>query len=131
MQIALIANDAKKKLMVNLCVAYKHILAKHSLCATGSTGALIEEHIGLPIKKYLAGNHGGGSQLASEIAHNDIDMVIFLRDPNFHNQAKNMEADSITRLCDEHNIPIASNLSTAEVLLLALDRGDLNWRLIK
>lgn len=127
MKIALVAHDNKKILMENLCIAYRHILNKHHLFATGSTGILIEEVANLPINKYLAGHLGGTQQLGSQIIDNEIDLLIFLRDPL---QATNYESDinSITRLCDTHNIPLATNLATAEALFLALDRGDLDWR---
>ena len=127
MNIAFIAHDTKKKLMENLCIAYRHVLNKHRLFATGTTGRLIEETSSLTVHKYLAGQLGGEQQLGSQIAHNDIDLVIFLRDPVAH---KSYEPDinSVLRLCDIHNIPLASNLATAEALLLALDRGDLDWR---
>ena len=127
MNIALIAHDNKKILMENLCIAYRHILIKHNLFATGTTGQLVEETANLNINKYLAGHLGGEQQLGSQIANNDIDLVIFLRDPV---TSKNYEPDihAVLRLCDIHNIPLASNLATAEALLLALDRGDLDWR---
>lgn len=127
MNIALIAHDNKKKLMENLCIAYRHILCKHTLYATGTTGRLVEETANLTVHKYLAGHLGGEQQLGSQVASNDIDLVIFLRDPV---SPKNYEPDinSILRLCDMHNIPVASNLATAEIMLLALDRGDLDWR---
>lgn len=127
MNIALIAHDKKKKLMENLCIAYRHILCKHNLFATGTTGRLIEEVTNLSVHKYLAGNLGGEQQLGSQIANNDVDVCIFLRDPI---KPHNFEPDinNILRLCDLHNIPLASNLATAEVLLLALENGDLDWR---
>lgn len=127
MNIALVAHDNKKILMENLCIAYRHILSKHELFATETTGLLIEETCNLSLHKYLAGHLGGEQQLGSQIANNDIDLVIFLRDPIAQ---KNYEPDinSVLRLCDIHNIPLASNLATAEALLLALDRGDFDWR---
>ena len=127
MNIGLVAHDARKKLMQNFCIAYRGILAKHELFATGTTGRLIEEVANLSVRKYLAGRLGGSQQLGAQIEHNDIDMVIFLRDPM---QPKEHEPDinSIVRLCDEHNIPLATNLATAELLIRALDRGDLEWR---
>ena len=127
MNIALVAHDNKKKLMENLCVAYRHILSKHRLYATGTTGQLVEDATGLSVSKYLAGHLGGGQQMGAQIALNDIDLVIFLRD---HLHQKQYEPDimSVLRLCDVHNIPLASNLATAEALLLALDHGDLDWR---
>jgi len=127
MNIALIAHDNKKKLMENLCIAYRHILVKHSLYATGTTGRLVEEAANLPVHKYLAGPLGGEQQLGSQVASNDIDLVIFLRDP-VSQKSYEPNINSILRLCDIHNIPLASNLATAEILLLALDRGDLDWR---
>ncbi len=127
MNIAFVAHDNKKKLMENLCIAYRHILCKHTLFATGTTGRLIEEVTNITVNKYLAGHLGGEQQLASQIAYNDIDLVIFLRDAI---ERKQYEPDSngVFQLCDVHNIPLASNLATAEALLLALDRGDLDWR---
>lgn len=129
MNIALIAHDNKKKLMENLCIAYRYILNKHNLYATGTTGRLIEETSNLNVHKYLAGHLGGEQQLGAQVAHNDIDLVIFLRDPISQKQYE-PDINSVMRLCDIHNIPLASNLATAEVLLLALDRGDLDWRKI-
>lgn len=127
MIIGLIAHDAKKKLMQNFCIAYRGILNKHKLCATATTGRLIEEVTNLDVHKYLAGHLGGQQQLASEIENNLIDMVIFLRDPQ---KPKKHEPDifSILRLCDVHNIPVATNLASAELLIKALERGDLDWR---
>ena len=127
MNIALIAHDNKKKLMENLCVAYRHILSKHRIYATGTTGQLVEDATGLQVRKYLAGHLGGGQQLGAQIALNDIDLVIFLRDP-LHQNPHESDLVSIMRLCDVHNIPMASNLATAEALLLSLDHGDLDWR---
>ena len=127
MNIALIAHDNKKKLMENLCIAYRHILSKHSLYATGTTGRLVEEAANISVHKYLAGPLGGEQQLGNQVASNDIDLVIFLRDP-VAQKSYEPNINSILRLCDLHNIPLASNLATAEILLLALDSGDLDWR---
>lgn len=128
MNIALVAHNNKKKLMENLCIAYRHILIKHTLYATGTTGRVVETAANLPVHKYLAGHLGGEQQLGAQIANNDIDMVIFLRDPSSSSAYYEPDINSILRLCDTHNIPLASNLATAEILLLALDRGDLDWR---
>jgi methylglyoxal synthase len=125
MNIAFIAHDGKKRLMENLCIAYRHILSKHKLYATGTTGQIIEEATNLPVHKYLAGHLGGEHQLGAQIAQNDIDLLIFLREPFVYIEP---DKDSVMRLCDVHNIPLASNLATAEALLLALERGDLDWR---
>ncbi|NDL67943.1 methylglyoxal synthase [Anaerotalea alkaliphila] len=127
MNIGLVAHDKKKKLMQNFCIAYRNILSKHTLYATGTTGRLIEEVTNLNIHKYLAGHLGGEQQLGSQIAHNQIDMVVFLRDP-VSKQQHEPDLSSIVRLCDIHNIPVATNLATAELLVKALDRGDLEWR---
>lgn len=127
MNIAMIAHDAKKKLMQNFCIAYRGTLSKHSIYATGTTGRLIEEATNLNVHKYLAGHLGGEQQLGSQIANNNIDLVVFLRDPL---TPKSHEPDiyNIFKLCDQHNIPLATNLATAELLIKALERGDLEWR---
>jgi len=127
MNVALVAHDNKKILMENLCIAYRHILSRHTLFATATTGRLVEEATGLPVHKYLAGHLGGGQQLGAQIANNGVDLLIFLCDPAFHAH-QDMDETSSMRLCDVHNIPLATNLATAEALLLALDNGDLNWR---
>ena len=127
MNIGLIAHDSKKTLMQNFCIAYRGILNKHNLYATGTTGRLIEEVTNLSVHKYLAGPLGGKQQLGAQIAQNNIDALIFLRDPT---DAKSHEPDvnDVIKLCDMHNIPMASNLATAELIVMALDRGDLDWR---
>ena len=127
MRVGLIAHDTKKKLMQNLCVAYRSILTKHDIYATGTTGRLIEEATNLNVHKYLAGHLGGEQQMAAAIEQNAIDMVIFLRDPK---DRKSHEPDMFKAviLCDMYNIPVATNLATAELLIKALDRGDLEWR---
>lgn len=127
MNIGLVAHDTKKKLMQNFCIAYRNILSKNELYATGTTGRLIEEVTNLTIHKYLTGHLGGVQQLGSQIAHNQIDLMIFLRDP-VSRQQHEPEMGSIVRLCDIHNIPVATNLATAELLIKALERGDLEWR---
>ena len=126
MNIALIAHDAKKKLMQNFCIAYRGTLAKHDLYATGTTGRLIEEVTNLSVHKYLAGPLGGDQQMGSQIENNDMDLVIFMRDPS--QTAGVFDVHKLVRLCDNHNIPLATNLATAELLIKALDRGDLDWR---
>ncbi|MGP1348894.1 MAG: methylglyoxal synthase [Stomatobaculum sp.] len=127
MNIGLIAHDAKKKLMQNFCIAYRGILAKHTLYATGTTGRLVEEVTNLNIRKYLAGHLGGEQQMGAQIEANEVDLVIFLRDPL---QPKPHEPDvsNVLRLCDVHNIPIATNLATAELLIKSMERGDFEFR---
>ena len=127
MNIGLIAHDSKKKLMQNFCIAYRGILSKHELYATGTTGRLVEEVTNLNIHKYLAGHLGGQQQLAAQIEHNQMDMVIFLRDPLMP-KPHEPNVNDVVRLCDTYNIPLATNLATAELLVKALGRGDLEWR---
>ncbi len=126
MNVALIAHDAKKKLMQNFCVAYRGILSKHETYATGTTGRLIEEVTNLNVHKFLAGHLGGEQQIGAQIEQNLIDLVIFLRDPGAKDHEPNF--DYIMTLCDTHNIPLATNLASAELLVKSLDRGDLEWR---
>lgn len=127
MNIALIAHDAKKELMVQFCIAYCGILSRHNLCATGSTGKMVAEATGLEITKFLSGSQGGDQQIASRISFNEIDMLIFFRNPL--NPKPDEPADAnLLRLCDMHNIPVATNIATGEVLIHGLERGDLDWR---
>ena len=127
MNIGLIAHDAKKTLMQNFCIAYRGILSRHNMYATGTTGRLVEDVTNLNIMKYLAGPLGGMQQLGAQIAQNDIDALIFLRDP-MNVKPHEPDVNDVVRLCDMHNIPIATNVATAEILILAIDRGDLDWR---
>ncbi|MBP3206013.1 MAG: methylglyoxal synthase [Lachnospiraceae bacterium] len=127
MNIALIAHDAKKKLMQNFCIAYRGILSKNELYATGTTGRLVEEVTNLTVHKYLAGHLGGEQQMCAQIEHNEIDLVIFLRDP-LTRQKHEPEINNVMKLCDMYNIPLATNLASAELLIKSLDRGDLEWR---
>ena len=127
MNIGLIAHDAKKKLMQYFCIAYRGILSKHELYATGTTGRLIEEVTNLNIHKFLAGHLGGQQQLSAHIEQNLIDLVVFLRDP-LTPKSHEPDIQSVMRICDMHKIPLASNLATAELLIKALERGDLEWR---
>jgi len=110
--------------MENLCIAYRDILVKHKIFATGTTGKLIEEVVNIPVTKYLSGHLGGEKQLSAQLALGYIDLVIFLRDPS----RSPPNPGSLMQLCDVHNIPVATNLATAEVLLRALDQGYLDWR---
>lgn len=127
MNIALIAHDKKKELMVDFCIAYKGILQHHTLFATGTTGSFIIEATGLNVHKFAPGPLGGEQQIGARIALNEMDLVVFLRDPL---TAREHEPDmnSLLRLCDVHNIPFATNIATAEMLVKGLERGDLSWR---
>ncbi len=127
MNIALIAHDKKKELMVDFCIAYKAILSKHNLCATGTTGSLIIEATGLDVNLFLSGPQGGDQQIGARIAYNEIDLVLFFRDP-LTAQPHEPDVSALFRLCDVHNIPLATNSATAEVMIRGLERGDLAWR---
>lgn len=127
MNIALIAHDKKKELMVDFCIAYKTILQKHNLCATGTTGNLVVEATGMDVTLLLSGPQGGDQQIGAKIAYNEIDLVLFFRDP-LTAQPHEPDVSALFRLCDVHNIPLATNVATAEVLIRGLDRGDLDWR---
>lgn len=127
MTIAMIANDAKKELLAQFCTAYCGILSRHTLLATGTTGKVVAEATGLNIQRYMSRAHGGDQQIASRIACNEIDLLLFFRDPNYAGPALPNEVN-LLRLCDVHNIPVATNIATAEVLIHGLERGDLDWR---
>ena len=127
MNIGLIAHDAKKKLMQNFCIAYRGILCKHNLYATGTTGRLIAEVTNLNVHKYLAGHLGGEQQLGALIEQNEMDLVIYLREP-LAPQKHDPDVKRIFHLCDTHNIPLATNLATAEMMIRSLGRGEMDWR---
>ena len=127
MNIALIAHDSKKELMTQFCIAYCGILSKHTICATGTTGKLVSEATGLDIEKYLSGSHGGAQQIGSRIACDEIDLLLLFRDPLNPKPGEPNEAN-LLRLCDVHNIPVATNIATAEALIHSLEHGDLDWR---
>ncbi len=126
MNIALLAHDRKKELMVQFCIAYCGILAGHNICATNTTGRMVSEATGLPITLYLSCNQGGNQQIGARIAYNEIDLVLFFSDPSGGEYQK--DVSEIARLCDLYNVPFASNAATAEVLVQGLKRGDLDWR---
>ena len=127
MNIALIAHDAKKELMTQFCIAYCGILSRHTLCATGTTGKLVSEATGLKIQCFLGGSQGGDQQISARIACNEIDLLLLFRDPLNPKPGEPNEA-TLLRLCDVHNIPVATNIATAEAISHSLERGDLDWR---
>ena len=127
MNIALIAHDAKKELMVQFCIAYCGILSSHNLCATGTTGKLVAEATGLNIVRYMSGSQGGDQQITARIACDEIDLLLFFRDPMTAKSNEPNDLDML-RLCDIRGIPVATNIATAEVLIHGLERGDLDWR---
>ncbi len=127
MVIAIIADDKKKELMAQFCIAYCGILSKHRICATGITGKYVAEATGLKIEKLLSGSHGGAEQITSRIAYNEIDLVLFFRDGTSEILDTETE-DNLLRMCDVSNVPIATNIATAEILVMALESGGLDWR---
>ncbi len=133
MEIAIIADDTKKELITQLCIAYCGILSKHSICATSTTGAYISEATGLKIEKLLSGTHGGEQQIASRIAFDEIDVLFYFRAANPYKDNRDIGArmdieQNLLRLCDVHNVPVATNIATAEIIVTALDRGELDYR---
>ena len=128
MNITLLAHDKKKELMVQFCTAYKSILSKHNLSATATTGRLVAEATGLPITLFLSLNQGGHQQVDARIAYNVIDLVLMFTDPNNIDPWEDQQIVQTIHLCDTHNVPVATNLASAEMLILGLQRGDLDWR---
>lgn len=128
MNITLMAHDKKKGLMVQFCTAYKSVLSKHNLSATATTGRLVAEATGLPVTLYLSHNQGGHQQVDARIAYNEIDLVLLFTDPNNSDPWEDQQVVQTLHLCDAHNVPMATNLATAEMLILGLQRGDLDWR---
>jgi methylglyoxal synthase len=126
MTIAILAHDSRKELMLQFCTAYVAILAKHTLVATGTTGRLVANATGLPVHCCLSGALGGNQQIIARVACDEVDMVLFFRDPL--ESITNMNDQTLLRLCDMHNVPIATNIATAEILLRGIDAGDLDYR---
>ena len=130
MNIGFIAHDAKKKLMQNCCIAYRGILAKHDLYATGTTGRLIQDATGLQVNKLLEGHVGGEQQMSAMVEQNQMDLVLFFRDPELtvSTHSDSSDLSKVIRMCDIHNVPLATNIASAEILLKSLEKGDLDWR---
>lgn len=127
MEIAIIAADTKKELITQFCIAYCGILSKHNLCATSITAKYISEATGLKIERMLTGEQGGEQQIATRIAYNEIDILLCFRDTRA-DKPYIEEEQELLLACDRYNIPVATNIATAEVLITALERGDLDWR---
>ena len=126
MNIALMSHDNRKELMVQFCTAYAGILSQHNLYATNTTGHMVADATGLKVQCFLSYAHGGSQQIGARIAYNEFDLVLFFNDPTVENLVD--DVSYISRLCDQNNIPFASNIGTAEMLVLGLARGDLDWR---
>ncbi|MGG1659682.1 methylglyoxal synthase [Brevibacillus sp. NRS-1366] len=127
MKIALIAHDRMKEEIVQLATAYETILAEHELFATGTTGTRIMTATSLQLTRFLSGPLGGDQQIGAMIARNEMDLIIFLRDP-LTSQPHEPDIIALIRLCDVHKIPVATNLGSAEIMLKALERGEFGWR---
>ena len=128
MNITLMAHDKKKELMIQFCTAYKSILAKHTLSATATTGRLVAEATGLPVTLFLSQKQGGHQQVDARIAYNEVDLVLLFSDPNSTDSWEEQRVIQTLHLCDSYNVPVATNLASAEMLILGLQRGDLDWR---
>ena len=128
MNIAIMSHDNRKDLMVQFCTAYAGILSQHNLYATNTTGHMVAEATGLKVHCFLSYAHGGSQQIGARIAYNELDMVLCFSDPN--QKVPDEDVANIFRLCDQNNVPFASNIATAEMLVLGLARGDLDWRMI-
>ena len=127
MDIAIIADNNKKELMAQFCIAYSGILSRHHLCATHITGQYISDATGLEIETFLAGRTGGVEQIASKISFNEIDVVFYFRSTDPAKETSEAE-DNLLRLCDVYNIPLATNIATAEALVTELEAGNFSWR---
>ena len=126
MNIAIMSHTKKQDLMVQFCTAYCGVLSKHSVCATNATGRMVADATGLPVHLFLSHEHGGIEQIGQRIIYNEIDMVLCFDDPN--QKTTDEDVTYISHLCDQNNIPFASNLATAEMLVLGLNQGYLDWR---
>ncbi|MCU6795793.1 MULTISPECIES: methylglyoxal synthase [Paenibacillus] len=127
MNIALIAHDRKKDEMVNFIIAYETVFENHILYATGTTGTRIMDVTKLSIHRFMSGPLGGDQQIGAMVATNEMDLIIFLRDPLMA-QPHEPDITALLRLCDVQGIPCATNIATAEILVKALERGDFAWR---
>lgn len=130
MNIALIAHDKMKNTMVGFCIGYENILNKYGLYATGTTGKRIMDETNLNINRLASGPLGGDQQIGALIVSQEIDLVIFLRDP-LTSQAHETDIQALIRLCDVYHVPVATNLASAEIFIKALDRGELSWREVR
>ncbi|RYM06359.1 methylglyoxal synthase [Sporolactobacillus sp. THM7-7] len=127
MKIALIAHDKKKPEMVEFAIAYQHVLKQHDLYATGTTGRKVMEATGLRVHRFQSGPLGGDQQIGAMIAANEMDLVIFMRDP-LTAQPHEPDVNALLRLADVYRIPLATNMASAEIMMHALRRGEFHWR---
>ncbi|MFD0619284.1 methylglyoxal synthase [Paenibacillus sp. GCM10027629] len=127
LKIAFIAHDRKKDEIVNFVIAYEQVFKGHHLYSTGTTGLRIMEQTELDIHRFMSGPLGGDQQIGALVAQNEMDLIIFLRDPLMA-QPHEPDIIALLRLCDVQGIPVATNIATAEILVKALGRGDFAWR---
>ncbi|MFV0556485.1 MAG: methylglyoxal synthase [Lactovum sp.] len=127
MKIAFIAHDKKKDKLVNFAKAYEGVFLKHTLYSTGTTGGRIMNETDLTLHRFNSGPLGGDQEIGAMIAQNQMDMVIFFRDP-LTAQPHEPDISALLRLCDVYDVPLATNMGTAEILVRGMDRGDLHWR---
>ena len=121
MTIAILAHDSRKELALQFCTAYSGILSRNTVIATGTTGRMLAQATGLPVHCYLSGKLGGIQQISARVACDEVDLVLFFRDP-LKVDASSLNEQSLLRLCAMHGVPIATNIATAEVLLRGLDQ---------
>ena len=120
--MALIAHDACKEDMLELAAEYREVLARERLVGTGTTGGLVAERTGLEVRRVISGPLGGDMQIGGMVAQHEVKLVLFLRDPlNAHPHDPDIQA--LMKICDVHNVPLASNLATARLCLDALGAG--------
>ena len=130
MKIALIAHDKRKRNLLNFVTAYKDIFSDYELFATGTTGKMIQEEIGLDVHRFQSGPLGGDQQIGAKIAANDLDLVVFFRDP-MTAQPHEPDVTALLRLCDVYRIPLATNEASAEIMIRGIQSGWLDWRNVK
>lgn len=128
MRIVLLADSRKNELLINFCIAYKQLLKRHQLLSTLNLARLLEENVGLNVTGVPSDLVGGLGQITQRVSYNEIDAVIHLRDSKPTSTEYMKYSQSLLDICDVNSIPYASNIATAEILILAIDRGDLDWR---
>lgn len=128
MEIALIAEGSKKELMTQFCIAYCSILSRHNIYTTSTLGNMIDDATGLKTEKFLSGPQGGIEQIEMKVAFNEIDALILFRENTISDMKVKEFEENLIRSCDANNIPAATNIATAELVICAIDRGDLDWR---
>ncbi len=129
MQIAIMAHEKKKELMTQFCIAYCGILSRHSICAIGSLGTSIKDATGLDVEVLMLADSSGIQQVASKVSYGEIDLLLYFRDRD-DTYVERGDEEEVFRSCDEYNVPYATNIATAEALIMALERGDLDWRML-